>query len=210
MCSLRQFIAAEALTEQDKLTLANNLFIAVTELHDCGVIHRNLNLDTLLVVQDSLAIKFADLTLASSELSSVQSKVAVANWTDMSFLAPELTGRTRLKADYRTDFYMLGGIFYRLFAGVLPFTSTDKVSLIHAHITAMPTPISQLNPDAPKLLSNMINKMMAKSPDDRYQSSYGLQQDLQLLTNVDIENLTEQAGTFDIAETLVWPQKLYW
>lgn len=209
MCSLRQFIAAEALTEQDKLTLANNLFIAITELHDCGVIHRNLNLDTLLVVQDSLAVKFADLTLASSELSSVQSKVAVANWTDMSFLAPELTGRTRLKADYRTDFYMLGGIFYRLFAGVLPFTSTDKVSLIHAHITAMPTPISQLNPDAPKLLSNMINKMMAKSPDDRYQSSYGLQKDLQLLANVDIENLTEQAGTFDIAETLVWPQKLY-
>ena len=51
--------------------------------------------------------------------------------------------------------------------------------------------------------------MMAKSPDDRYQSSYGLQKDLQLLASESVEKLTLDAGTFDIAETLVWPQKLY-
>lgn len=209
VCSLRQFIAAGELSFQDKLKLANNLFTAVAELHNSGVIHRNLNLDTLLVEQDTLAIKFADLTLASSEMSSVQSKSAVANWGDISFLAPELTGRTRLKADYRTDFYMLGGIFYRLFAGSLPFSATDKVSLIHAHITAMPAPASELNSQLPTLLSNIINKMMAKSPDDRYQSYYGLQKDLSMLSEVRVEGIEQEAGNYDIAETLVWPQKLY-
>ena len=209
ICSLRQLLGTGTLTWQGKLKLAEKLLKAVMALHENGVIHRNLNLDTVLVEPDSLQIKFADLTLASSDVSAVQSKTAVVNWTDISFLAPELTGRTRLKADYRTDFYMLGGIFYKLFSGQLPFTETDNVSLIHAHITAMPEPLNAIDKALPLFLANVINKMMAKSPDDRYQSTFGLQKDIAALNEPRADSLEHVAGQFDIAEKLVWPQKLY-
>lgn len=209
LCSLRQLLVCTKLTWQEKLELANKLLLAVVNLHKSGVIHRNINLDTVLVAPNDFHICFADLTLASSETSSMQSKSAVSNWTDLSFLAPELTGRTRLRADHRTDYYMLGGVFYRIFFGVLPFTATDKVSLIHAHITAMPEGVADLDDSLPSFLPLVINKMMAKSPDDRYQSSYGLQKDLDLLSQTDWVQQELVAGVHDIAETLVWPQKLY-
>lgn len=209
LCSLRQLIATGTLSWQSKVKLASHLFKAIVSLHKSGVIHRNLNLDTLLVEPTSLAVKFADLTLASSETSSVQSKSAVSNWIDISFLAPELTGRTRLKADYRTDYYMLGGVFYHLFSGEFPFSYTDKIALIHAHITAMPRPVSEVNDELPLFLAKVLNKMMAKSPDDRYQSSFGLQKDLEILEQGESRQTAQDAGEFDIAESLIWPQKLY-
>lgn len=209
LCSLRQLVATGILDWQNKATLALNLFKAVVALHKSGVIHRNLNLDTLLVDPKTLAVKFADLTLASSETSSVQSKSAISNWSDILFLAPELTGRTRLKADYRTDYYMLGGVYYYLFSGQFPFDYVDNISLIHAHITAKPNPVYQVDDELPVFLAKVLDKMMAKSPDDRYQSLFGLQSDLELLKQADTEELKQDAGQFDIAETLIWPQKLY-
>ena len=209
LCSLRQLLVSRVLTWPGKIKLAHNLLQAVINLHNSGVIHRNLNLDTVLIDPDLLHVKFADLTLASSENSSMQDKSAVANWSDLSFLAPELTGRTRLKADYRTDFYMLGGIYYRLFSGYLPFAVTDKVSLIHAHITAMPLALSERDSELPSFLDRIVQKMMAKSPDDRYQSSFGLHRDLQILADEESNTEAREAGRYDIAQTLVWPQKLY-
>jgi len=204
--SLRELLAQGSLNDERKLKLAISLVDALTQLHDNKVIHRNLNLDDILVEPESLSIKFIDLTLGTAHNASQLGHHSLSYWNCWDYLAPELTGRTRLNIDHRTDIYLLGCIFYQLFSEQKPFDIADKNSLIHAHITQKPEPLTVLKPELSEMLVAVIDKMMEKSPDDRYQSTFGIQHDLAQIAQ---GNLLPQVGVSDYSSTLLWPQKLY-
>jgi serine/threonine protein kinase len=114
--------------------------------------------------------------------------------------------------DYRTDFYSLGVTFYELLTGQLPFTTTDILELVHCHIAKQPIPPHQVNADIPRVVSDIIMKLMAKNAEQRYQSAWGLKADLeeclrQLETTGEIA--TFQLGNQDISDKFQIPQKLY-
>ncbi|MBF0442943.1 MAG: AAA family ATPase, partial [Oligoflexales bacterium] len=93
-----------------------------------------------------------------------------------------------------------------------PFTASDVIGYIHAHIALSPEPIHKFNKDVPEPLVKIVGKLMAKSADDRYQSSRGLIYDLQhclqewqrrgAISPFDL-------GSKDVSERLEIPQKLY-
>ena len=209
LISLEDLLDNGSLSWEQKLTLSMNVLEAISDLHKQGVIHRDLNLQTVLVNPVNLTIKFADISLAMSPTAHMATVSALINWSCLQFIAPELTGRTRLKVDHRTDFYMFGGLCYRIFFGSIPFAEPDNVSLIHAHLTQQPTPVTDLDSSLPEFLFPIIQKLMAKNPDDRYQSSIGICKDLELLIEPNLSNSLTNVGQFDVAETLTWPQKLY-
>lgn len=96
----------------------------------------------------------------------------------LPYVSPEQTGRLNRGLDYRTDFYSLGITFYRLLTGQLPFTASEPLDWINCHL-AKPAPAPHTeNPEIPPMLSEVVLKLLAKSPEDRYQSARGLYWDL--------------------------------
>jgi predicted ATPase/signal transduction histidine kinase/CheY-like chemotaxis protein len=138
----------------------------------------------------------------------------------VDYVSPEQTGRTHHPIDYRSDFYSLGVTFYELLTGKLPFNVTDpladplsqRIELIHCHLTKLPIAASNINPVIPPILSAIIAKLMAKNAADRYQSALGLQRDLeycwsQWQSHGEIE--TFELGKKAVGDRFIIPEQLY-
>lgn len=146
---------------------------SVASLHQAGCAHYQLNPN---------AIWFVDHSVYLSDLNRVQAlKAQVTHpWTNryLPYQAPEQSGRTAQTPDYRADFYALGCLFYQLLTGQIPFNGEDPAAMVHAHLTQAAVPCHQWAPNVPSPLSELVHVLLSKSPDQRYQSSYGLLQDL--------------------------------
>ncbi|HEY4066070.1 MAG TPA: AAA family ATPase, partial [Burkholderiaceae bacterium] len=98
----------------------------------------------------------------------------------LPFSAPEQTGRMGRAVDYRADLYALGALLYWAVTGQAPFiVADDPLALLHALLTRQPSPPESLNPEVSPALSSVILKLLAKSPNERYQSAHGVLADLQ-------------------------------
>ncbi|WP_161601416.1 AAA family ATPase [Paenibacillus luteus] len=98
--------------------------------------------------------------------------------TDYVYLSPEQTGRLNRSPDERSDLYVLGMIYYELLAGKVPFQAESTEEWIHAHLAIVPTALRELRPELSESLEAIIMKLLSKSPEERYQSTYGLLMDL--------------------------------
>ncbi len=96
----------------------------------------------------------------------------------LAYISPEQTGRMNRDLDYRTDFYSFGVTLYELLTGLLPFPSTDALELVHSHLARLPPPPHAIAPELPLAVSAIVRKLLAKNPEDRYQSAYGFAADL--------------------------------
>ncbi|KAH7929368.1 dual-domain HisK/Mak2 protein kinase [Leucogyrophana mollusca] len=98
----------------------------------------------------------------------------------LCYLAPEQTGGIEIvKQDHRTDLYSLGMMLWTLLVGqgMLPFEGRP-LELLHAIVQKRPMPVHEIRRDVPEVLGGIIDKLLAKNPDARYQSAYGLKADL--------------------------------
>jgi signal transduction histidine kinase len=96
----------------------------------------------------------------------------------LSHLSPEQTGRTNRPIDTRSDLYALGVVFYQMLTGRLPFEASDPVEWVHCHVARAPTPLQHHVPDVPEAISQIVMRLLAKAPEDRYQTARGLEHDL--------------------------------
>ncbi|KAH8834919.1 dual-domain HisK/Mak2 protein kinase [Flagelloscypha sp. PMI_526] len=98
----------------------------------------------------------------------------------LCYLAPEQTGSTEtVTQDHRTDLYSLGILFWTLLVGrgQLPFDG-DPPELLHQIVQKRPMPPHEVRRDVPQVLASVVEKLLAKNPDHRYQSAYGVKMDL--------------------------------
>ncbi|WP_299526730.1 AAA family ATPase [Winogradskyella sp.] len=102
---------------------------------------------------------------------------------DFYYLAPECYENIQLTPDYRADFYSLGVNLYVWYTGSLPFKGDDKMQLMHHHLTRIPIVPKEINPAIPEGLSDLILTLLAKQPEGRYASAFGILQDLEAILN---------------------------
>lgn len=177
--NLAELIARQTLDLPERLQLALQLCRALSAVHQHGLIHGDLAPKNVLVDVGSLQLKLCDFALASRlEHAQQRSETATLRGT-LEYMAPEQTGRTNLEVDYRSDFYSLGVTLYELFGGRKPFQANDPIALLHAQLALSPPPLQGVAPELPEALCGIIHRLLDKHPDQRYQSSYGLLQDLQ-------------------------------
>ena len=212
-CDLISCLQNQSLSLDDILWIGCQLAAILGRLHNCQIIHKDIKPHNLIFEPKVRQLKLTDFSIAS-RLSKEHPILSSPNLLEgtLLYVSPEQTGRMNRTVDYRTDFYSLGVTLYELLTGQLPFQSSDPMELVHCHIAKSPVPPHYLNAQIPPQVSAVILKLMAKTAEERYQSAYGIQRDLeeclsqwQRSGSIAPFPLAErdQCGTFSI------PQKLY-
>ncbi|MEC4819639.1 MAG: AAA family ATPase, partial [Scytonema sp. PMC 1069.18] len=183
------------------------------KLHRYRVIHKDIKPANILINPTTLKVKLTDFSIATLLPKEIQSLVN-PNLLEgtLAYISPEQTGRMNRGIDYRSDFYSLGVTFFEILTGQLPFTTTDPMELVYCHIAKQPPNASDINPNIPEILSEIINKLMEKNAEDRYQSSLGLKLDLEecLQQWQKTGNISSfKIGQRDISDRFLIPEKLY-
>ncbi len=162
----------------DFLRVAIPLVSALEKLHENEIIHKDIKPSNILL-DSNWNLRLIDFSI-SSKLSFETQNMVNPNILEgsLSYLSPEQTGRMNRIVDQRSDFYSLGVVFYQMLTGKCPFESLDPLELIYAHLAKFPPPLHEVNPNVPPILSSIVQKLMAKSADDRYSSAYGIKMDL--------------------------------
>ncbi|MCA9979590.1 MAG: AAA family ATPase [Anaerolineales bacterium] len=162
--SLARFMQNEPHSELETcLVCALSVTTAVQTMHQQYTVHGSLN----------------PTTICFSPQGNIQPLTPKQNQRQqLLYMAPEQTGRLNHPFDQRTDLYALGLIFYELFTAQHPFPLSDPIQLIHAHLAMSPPPPRQIRPDLPAPVADILLKLLAKEPEERYQSAAGLAADL--------------------------------
>jgi len=178
--SLRHAMRESALSLEDALVVASEVARTLAEIHAHNVVHKDLRPDNIILEKGRTSVRIAGLGIASVVLRSAQHTASVQRPETMAYISPEQTGRMNCRLDWRSDLYSLGVSLFELFTGKLPFPVEDPLALVYAHIAKNAPSASEANPLLPPVIAAIIAKLMAKSPDERYQSATGLQRDLLL------------------------------
>ncbi|MGD8833261.1 MAG: serine/threonine-protein kinase, partial [Pseudomonadales bacterium] len=207
--SLRSILQSRDISFEERIDIAVEITKALQSIHDEGVIHRDLNPGNIVVCDDPTAVYLIDFGLATLVPRQYPESESFNQLTGtLPYVSPEQTGRVNRVVDYRTDLYSLGATLYELFTGSPPFSNTDPLELIHAHIASTPRPPSALAENVPRWLSEVILKLLAKQPEDRYQSAAAVRDDLmegQNHANV----IPFRLGQTDAPGQLAMPKRLY-
>ncbi|MBD2041890.1 AAA family ATPase [Microcoleus sp. FACHB-672] len=198
---------------EEFLQIAIEAARSLGQIHAAGVIHKDINPSNIVYNRQTGQLKIIDFSISTqlTRENPVLKTPGVLEGT-LAYISPEQTGRMNRVLDYRTDFYSLGISFYQILTNQLPFTTTDPLELVHCHIAKQPLPPSEVNLGIPQLVSDIVMKLIAKTAEERYQSAYGLQADLeecrqQLHSTGIISNFP--LGRHDISDKFQLPQKLY-
>lgn len=154
------------------LAVGEALARRLAELHHRGIVHRGLRPDAVLCDADRAGVWLVDLAGADRPVEGLPTPAL--STARLVYAAPEQTGRLERDVDHRTDLYALGVLLYELLSGAPPFRAADALALIHAHLAGTPAPV----PGVPAPLASLVARLLAKSPDERYQSARGVAEDL--------------------------------
>jgi len=150
--------------------------------HNHGLIHRDIKPGNIFIA-DTGEAKILDLGLSKSLDNSEQSFMTQSGAVlgTPHYISPE-QARSDKGIDGRTDIYSLGATFYHLVTGKTPFDGSGAAVILMKHLTEkLPNPLD-LNPDLPVPVAQVIGKMMAKHPLDRYANCEELLADLELIS----------------------------
>ncbi|MBK9752298.1 MAG: AAA family ATPase [Nannocystis sp.] len=173
--ALEQLLGGQALPVELAVELALAITSALARVHAAGVLHRDLRPAHVLVdlARGSAALVGFAAAVIADEAAPVALPAGAA-----AYQSPEMTGRTGRTSDHRSDYYALGALIYHMLTGRPPFDESDPLRLIHAHIVRLPPAPDAVRPAVPRGLSRIVLKLLAKTPEARYQSTHGIRADL--------------------------------
>lgn len=154
---------------------------ALDAIHERNIVHKDVAPGNIIVRPGSDLIKLIDFGIAASVSVERTQAVSLRDLEGtLASMAPEQTGRMNRDVDYRADFYALGATLYELLAGTPPFGALDDpLRALHAHLALLPPPLQAACPQAPAALCALVERLLAKEPEARYQSHHVLRRDLQ-------------------------------
>jgi PAS domain S-box-containing protein len=195
------------------LCVAISLAKAVGCLHSRGLIHRDIKPANIFVNTSTgraWLTGFALTSRLSRQRQSPTPPEIIAG--TLAYMAPEQTGRMNRSVDSRSDLYSLGVTLYEMFVGALPFAASDPMEWVHCHIARLPVAPHRRRVEIPAQLSAIILKLLAKAPEDRYQTAAGLEADLQRCLSA-LEECGRidsfPLGARDVPKRVLIPEKLY-
>lgn len=190
------------------LLLAVRICASVDEIHENGIIHKDINPANIIWNRETDSVKVIDFGIATT----LRMEKASALEGTLAYISPEQTGRVNRSLDHRSDLYSLGATFHRILTGRPLFAGDDAMEIVHGHIAKNPPAVNEIREDIPAAVAAMIAKLLAKKAEDRYSTALGAQADLRrCLEHLEANGTVEpfELGTTDHPRTLQIPEKLY-
>jgi PAS domain S-box-containing protein len=211
--SLDIWLKSRPFTILEFLQIAIQITEALAGIHSANIIHKDINPSNILFNSETGQVKIIDFGISSifTKEAPVLKNPDILEGT-LAYMSPEQTGRMNRSLDYRTDFYSLGATFYTILTGQLVFDTRDALELVHCHIARESIAPHEINSSIPAILSRIVMKLLAKTAEERYQSTLGLKADLEecfarLQQTGKIEEFP--LACHDLTEQFQVPQKLY-
>ncbi len=201
--TLRELILAEPLAIRKLLEFAVQVADGLAKAHAAGIVHRDLKPENLMVSKDGY-VKILDFGLAkltepeSQEASALPTMAAPltqpgAVMGTVGYMSPEqASGRA---VDYRSDQFTLGSILYEMATGKRAFQRKTSAETLAAIIREEPEALGKLNPKAPAPVRWIVDRCLAKDPEERYASTKDLARDLASVR----DHLSETSAPGDLA-----------
>jgi Tol biopolymer transport system component len=205
--TLRELVASgDPMPTKKLLDVAVQISEGLAKAHGSGIVHRDLKPENVMVSKDGF-VKILDFGLAKlTEIAPQEASVlptAIAAPTQpgtvmgtAGYMSPEQASGQPV--DFRSDQFSLGSILYEMAAGQKAFQRKTGAETLVAIIREEPTPLSQAAPKAPAPVRWIVDRCLAKDPEERYASTKDLARDLRNLR----DHLTETSasGALETAE----------
>ena len=161
----------------DAVHIALDVARALEHAHSRNVIHRDIKPDNILITRSGVS-KLADLGLAK-RTDEASHLTATRQGFGTSFYMPYEQALNAKHADGRSDIYALGATLYHLITGQVPFPGDNHLDVVEKKDLGEFTPASHINPTVPRVLDQILARMLARHPRDRYQTASELIVDLE-------------------------------
>jgi HAMP domain-containing protein len=160
---------------RDVMTLGLQLAQALEYAHGKGIVHRDVKPGNIMLMADKSGIKVTDFGIAHIEGSGVHAPTLVgAVLGTPQYMSPEQTRGDKL--DGRSDLFSAGIVLYQALAGERPFKGDNLVAVAQQIASAEPPPLNAKRPDVPPALRRIVDRCLAKNPEQRFASGAELAQ----------------------------------
>jgi eukaryotic-like serine/threonine-protein kinase len=212
--TLRELVSEGKISLRRTVGIAAQFADGLAKAHAAGIVHRDLKPENLMISQDNF-VKILDFGLAkSSELPSIGGSVVstLAKTGEgtilgtVGYMSPEQASGKLV--DFRSDQFSFGSILYEMITEKRAFARNTAVQTLSAIIQEEPEPVSALSPQTPPPIRWIIERCLAKDPEERYASTRDLARELQKVR----DHFSDLASTTEISESspLVVHRKWNW
>ncbi len=171
--SLKDLIDKKELPVNQILDVGMQICEGLAKAHQTGIIHRDIKPQNILMDQES-RVRICDFGLAKLKRDAMLTQIGTTVGT-VAYMSPEQAKGDDV--DHRTDIWALGVVLYEMFTGEMPFKGEHDQAVIYSILNAEPQPLI----GSPLELERVMNKTLAKNPEQRYQAVTEVLADLRLL-----------------------------
>ncbi|MDO8549327.1 MAG: protein kinase [Ignavibacteria bacterium] len=176
---LKKKIESEKLSIKETLDIIEQIAKGLLTAHQKGIIHRDIKSSNIMIT-NSGQVKIMDFGLAKVKGTTLITKIGLTIGT-AAYMSPEQARSESI--DHRTDIWSMGVILYEMLSGKLPFRGDFEQAIIYSILNEEPESISSIRKDIPVKLEQIIQKLLNKNPNLRYQSVDELLKELKELRN---------------------------
>jgi serine/threonine protein kinase len=184
--NLKAHMARRPLTTAEVVDISLQVAAALDAAHTAGIVHRDIKPGNI-IVSSSGQVKVLDFGLArrfmmpdTGELIPGGSTIPGRPMGTANYMAPERI--LQLPLDPRCDLFSLGVVIYEMATGRLPFGGASPSETINNVLDKDPVPLTAYAPDRSPQLERVVNRLLCKVPEQRYQSAAELRNALTALT----------------------------
>lgn len=199
--TLKQILkSGRKITPERALDITSGILAALEFSHRNGIVHRDIKPANIMITQHG-DVKVMDFGIARAVTDS--SATATHSNTVLGtaqYLSPEQAkGET---VDSRSDLYSTGCVLFELLTGKAPFTGESPVAIAYQHVSEIPPIPSTINAEIPVTYDPVVQKALAKKPQERYQTAGEMRADVELLLKGFAPTSVSQGSEIDATERL--------
>jgi serine/threonine protein kinase len=179
--TLNDVLEKELFKLKDAISIAIQVAEGLKAAHAKNIVHRDIKSGNVLVSKDGQA-KILDFGLAKTAMSTKLTKMGSTLGT-VAYMSPEQISTQSV--DHRTDLWSLGVVIFEMLTGRFPFSGEYDQAIFYNILNEPPEPLTAIRSGIPISLEWIVNKLLAKNPDERYQNANDLIIDLKAVDLTD-------------------------